>query len=124
VKFLIDMQLSPDLAVWLCNQGHDATHASTTGLAQASDQEILEVAKKNQRIVVTADLDYPRLLALVAASGPGIILFRGGDFSEKETTSLMARILEAIPAEEFAISVVVVDKKRIRKRRLPIARQG
>jgi len=31
------------------------------------------------RTVVTADLDYPRLLALAGAAGPGRILFRGGD---------------------------------------------
>jgi hypothetical protein len=32
--------------------------------------------------VVTVDLDYPRLLALAAAAGPGLILFRRGDWSE------------------------------------------
>lgn len=64
MKFLIDMPLSPKLAVWLMQQGHDAVHALELGLARASDTEILERARRAQRMVVTADLDYPRLLAL------------------------------------------------------------
>jgi predicted nuclease of predicted toxin-antitoxin system len=120
LKFLIDMQLSPALAVWLKQKGHDARHAFEAGLGRASDEEILEAARKEDRVVITADLDFPRLLALVSARGPGLILFRGGDFSEKQIVELMARVLNSIPAEEFPNSLVVVDKKRIRKRRLPI----
>jgi predicted nuclease of predicted toxin-antitoxin system len=64
VKFLIDMPLSPQLAVWFRQQNHDAIHSLERGLNRASDAAILEYAGKEHRIVVTADLDYPRLLAL------------------------------------------------------------
>jgi predicted nuclease of predicted toxin-antitoxin system len=120
LKFLVDMQLSPALAVWLHQKGNDVKHAFDAGLGRASDEEILEAARKEDRVVITADLDFPRLLALIGAKGPGLILFRGGDFSEKQIVELMTRVLKAIPAEEFATSLIVVDKKRIRKRRLPI----
>jgi predicted nuclease of predicted toxin-antitoxin system len=122
VKFMIDMQLSPGLATWLQKQGNDAKHVFVAGLGRATDEDILESARKEARIVITADLDYPRLLALVGASGPGLILFRGGDFSEKQIIELMKRVLNAISAEEIESSLVVVDKKKIRKRRLPIDR--
>jgi predicted nuclease of predicted toxin-antitoxin system len=45
VKFLVDMPLSPGLAVWLAQQGHDAGHAGELGLAQASDEAILQRAR-------------------------------------------------------------------------------
>jgi predicted nuclease of predicted toxin-antitoxin system len=122
MRFLIDMQLSPALAVWLEQKGNDAKHAYSAGLGHASDEEILEAARKEDRIVITADLDFPRLIALVGASGPGLILFRGGDFSEKQIIELMTRVMTSLPNEEFAKSLVVIDKKRIRKRRLPINR--
>ncbi len=38
---------------------HDATHASDVGLDRALDLEVLEAARIEDRIVVTADLDYP-----------------------------------------------------------------
>ncbi|MBI5166923.1 MAG: DUF5615 family PIN-like protein, partial [candidate division NC10 bacterium] len=55
---LIDMPLSPELAVWLVRQGHDAVHALEVGLDRASDAAILERARNEQRVLVTADLDY------------------------------------------------------------------
>jgi predicted nuclease of predicted toxin-antitoxin system len=49
VNFLIDMPLSPGLAAWLREQGHDAVHAADIGLHRASDAEILVRAKRERR---------------------------------------------------------------------------
>jgi predicted nuclease of predicted toxin-antitoxin system len=120
VKFLVDMQLSPALAVWLRQQNHDAVHVHEAGLDQASDNEILDTARQENRVVITADLDFPRLIALVNSRGPGLILFRGGNFNETQVINLMSTVLKSIPAEEIPASLVVVDNKRIRKRPLPL----
>jgi predicted nuclease of predicted toxin-antitoxin system len=58
------MALSPASAVWLQNQGHDAVHAATPGLSRSPDVDIIARARQDDRIVITADLDYPRLLAM------------------------------------------------------------
>lgn len=120
MKFLVDMPLSPELAAWIVQQGHDAIHASHVGLDRSADPVILDRARNEQRVVVTADLDYPRLLALARAEGPGLILFRGGNYSEQESVERLARVFETIPLEELPTSLVVIEKGRIRRRRLPI----
>lgn len=120
MKFLIDMPLSPALAVWLIGHGHQAIHALDLGLAQAPDDQILQRARMEGQIIITADLDYPRLLALSAADSPPIILFRGGNYSETEMLSLLASVLRKIDANELSSSFVVVDRHRIRKRPLPL----
>jgi predicted nuclease of predicted toxin-antitoxin system len=120
VKFLVDMPLLPALAQWLTTQGHDAVHASAVGLDRSADSEILIRARQESRTVVTADLDYPRLLALSAAEGPSLILFRGGDWSEPDVTGRMQQILHLMGESELAQSIVVVDRTRVRRRRLPI----
>jgi predicted nuclease of predicted toxin-antitoxin system len=74
-------------------KGHDALHASTAGLGTEDDSVILERARIDDRIVVTADLDYPRLLALLKADRPGVILFRGGSYSDAEMLALLDRVL-------------------------------
>lgn len=119
MKFLVDMPLSPELAAWIVQQGHDAIHASHVGLDRSADPVILDRARNEQRVVVTADLDYPRLLALARAEGPGLILFRGGNYSEQESVERLARVFETIPLEELPTSLVVIEKGRIRRRRLP-----
>ncbi|MFY9270124.1 MAG: DUF5615 family PIN-like protein [Candidatus Manganitrophaceae bacterium] len=120
MKFLIDMPLSPTLAAWLKEQGHDAVHASNIGLHRAPDAEIMKRAQSEQRIVITADLDYPRLLAMTQATGPGLILFRGGDYSEQESLERLKQTFETIPDTLLPDSIIVIEKKRIRRRSLPL----
>jgi predicted nuclease of predicted toxin-antitoxin system len=120
VKFLVDMLLPPVLAHWLATQGHDAVHASSVGLDRAPDIEILRRARLDARTVITADLDYPRLMALTGAEGPSLILFRGGDWSEPDVTARMRQIFRVMAEKEITRSIIVVDRARVRRRRLPI----
>lgn len=120
MKFLVDMPLSPHLAKWLIERGHDAIHVGDVGWERARDEEIIDLAAKEKRIPVTADLDYPRLLAMTGSEGPGLILFRGGDYSEAEARERLRSALEIIPDEDFPTSIFVVEKHRIRRRRLPL----
>jgi predicted nuclease of predicted toxin-antitoxin system len=71
-------------------------------------------------VIVTADLDYPRLLALAGSDSPAIILFRGGSYSESEMLSLLSSVLKTVDWKELASSIVVVDRHRIRRRPLPL----
>jgi len=114
------MALSPQLGAWLAAQGHDVVHASQLSLSQAPDTEILTAAIDQQRVVVTADLDFPRLLATLGASGPGLILLRGGNYNEAQARECVRRVLAIIPADELGRSIVVVDRDRLRRRWLPI----
>jgi len=120
VKFLIDMPLSPAVATWLVDQGHDAVHATNLGFHRATDGEIMARAKHEARTVVTADLDYPRLLAIAHASEPSLILFRNGDWTEAEVRKRLRDILDGLTETDIAHSIITVDRDRVRRRRLPI----
>ena len=72
-------------------------------------------------MVVTADLDFPRMLALSAAEGPGLILFRGGTYSDEVMRDLLERVLEAVNSEVLERSICVVDRYRVRITRLPLS---
>ena len=120
MKFLIDMPLSPDLAAWLRDRGHDAIHAAELDLAAVRDEVILARAKQDDRTIVTADLDYPRLLALAQERDSSLILFRDGNWSDAAVITRMNEILQRVTAADLAQSIIVVDHSRIRRRRLPI----
>ena len=113
------MPLSPGLAAWLIGQGHDAVHAVELGLSGAPDVVILARAKQESRIVVTADLDYPRLLAL-AQDNSSLMLFRDGNWSDVDIITRMKDVLRSVTAADLIHSIVVVDRTRVRIRRLPI----
>jgi len=120
VKFLVDMALSPDLAIWPRSQGHDAVHASELALNRAPDTQILSISLDGEPVVISADLDFPRLLALAGAGGPGLILLRSGNYSEAESLECVRRVLMSVAAEDLPRSIVVVDQKSVRRRPLPI----
>ena len=114
------MPVTPRSIEHLRRAGHEAVHAASVGLATVSDREILEVARREGRVLITADLDYPRLLALESAEGPGVILFLGGSYSDEEMLALLDRVLVSILNVNLERSVTVIDRHRIRRRRLPI----
>lgn len=120
MKFLVDMPLSPALARWLSDAGHDAVHTSALGMERATDAEIIDRAKQDARIIVSADLDYPRLLALTRATEPSLILFRGGNWSDEEVISRVERLLRSLSEADFDRSILVIEHDRVRRRRLPI----
>jgi predicted nuclease of predicted toxin-antitoxin system len=114
------MPLSRSLAAWLTDRGHDAAHATDLGLHRATDAGIMARAKLEGRTIITADLDYPHLLALARATEPSLILFRNGDWSEADVIERMGEVLASLTEAEIAQSIVVVDRDRLRRRRLPI----
>ena len=77
-------------------------------------------AKREGRTIVTADLDYPRLLALAQTSEPSLILFRDGNWSDADVIKRMRDILHALTDADIAHSIIVVDRDRVRRRRLPL----
>jgi predicted nuclease of predicted toxin-antitoxin system len=123
MNFLLDMPVSPTLLDVLHAHGHTGVHAHQIGQDRAADADLLDLARREDRIVITADLDFPRLLALSSASQPGVILFRGGNYSDREMQSLLERVLKTVPAETLTKSMCVVDRRRIRIASLPLARK-
>ena len=71
MRVLLDMPVSVALLEALDSYGHEGIHSHQIGKDRATDEELLEIARREGRIVITADLDFPRLLALSSTEGPG-----------------------------------------------------
>ncbi|MBZ5626264.1 MAG: DUF5615 family PIN-like protein [Acidobacteriia bacterium] len=71
-------------------------HANDLSMHRSPDSEILQSAARDDRVIITADLDFPRLLAPLGSTGPGLILLRGGNYSEAESRECGRRVLMAI----------------------------
>ncbi len=84
-------------------------------MERAADTEVMKLALNEARTVITADLDYPRLLALTGASGPSLIVFRGGDWSETATISRLAQVLASLDELDIRQSILTVERHRVRR---------
>jgi predicted nuclease of predicted toxin-antitoxin system len=121
VKFLVDQNLSPLIAVGLSKAGHDAVHTRDLGLERASDTDLLERARADGRIVASADTDFGTLLAASRADRPSVVLIRRtSDRSADRLLSLLILNLAAVEEALVEGAIVVLDAERVRVRRLPL----
>ena len=58
MKFLVDAQLPPAFARWICEQGHEAQHVEDVGLRNAEDGPIWDYALNKGAIILTKDEDF------------------------------------------------------------------
>ena len=61
MKFLVDRCAGRKLADWLRDQGHDVLEARSFD-PDPGDKELLEIAAKQERILVTIDTDFGELI--------------------------------------------------------------
>ena len=120
MRFLLDQNQSPRVAELLVDAGQDAVHVRDLGLSEAPDVEIVAVALRDDRIVVSGDTDFGELLARSNAAKPSVVLLRRQDRRRgAEVAELLLLNVIDLEDELAAGAIVVLDQERLRVRRLP-----
>ncbi len=121
MKFLIGNNLSPLLAEGLKAAGHDAVHLRDLGMQAAPDAAVLQRARVDERVLVSADTDFGGLLSRSRATGPSVLLIRrlAGRRAAEQSAIILAN-LDQIAEDLAAGAVVVIGDDWIRIRRLPM----
>lgn len=76
MRLLLDMNLTPRWVQALVDAGH-AVHWSGVGPPGTADEAICDYAREHGFVLITNDLDFPRILAHTADSKPSIVLLGG-----------------------------------------------
>jgi predicted nuclease of predicted toxin-antitoxin system len=122
VKLLLDANLSPSLAIPLRSAGYTVAHVADLGLLTASDDTIFERAVAGRHVVITADSDFPMMLALRRADSPSVVLLRHvNELARDEQAALLIANLPTVLNDLECGAIVSLSPTRMAVRRLPIA---
>ncbi len=119
-RLLLDQGLARATAAILRERGWDAVHVGELGLAHASDRSILELARRDGRMLCTLDADFHQLLALSGATSPSVIRIRIEGLRGPALARLLERVLEEVGPSLMAGMAVTITTRSVRVRRLPL----
>ena len=117
MRLLADENFPADAVVALREAGHDVVWIRTDSPG-IPDNQVLDQAQRERRIVLTFDKDFGELAfrsKLPASSG--VILFRIGMPSAAHVAEVVTRVIDS--REDWVGHFSVVDDRRIRMTRLP-----
>jgi predicted nuclease of predicted toxin-antitoxin system len=120
LRFLADMGVSHQVVEWLRTKGHEAVHLRDEGLQRLPNGEIFQKAGREQRIVLTFDLDFGEILAASGRQIVSVILFRLRNTRTGFVIQRLDDVLNHSSAELMQGAIVIVEDGRHRVRRLPI----
>jgi predicted nuclease of predicted toxin-antitoxin system len=116
VRFILDENLSPRTSEQLRLGAYDAIHAKEVVLTGASDEEVLQHARQEQRFLITQDKWFADRHANPLGSHAGVILLRLKDSSPDSVGALLRALLPRIDDLPPG-SLVVANERRYRIRR-------
>ena len=110
MRFIVDECTGRKVCDWLKESGHDvlSIYDSCRGI---KDLDILEIANRENRIIITDDKDFGDMIFRDKLPHKGIILLRPQDRRSKIKIEILKNILENYSGKLKNHFVVVTEKK-------------
>ncbi|OGW50641.1 MAG: hypothetical protein A2Z50_03340 [Nitrospirae bacterium RBG_19FT_COMBO_42_15] len=116
MQFLTDQDVYQSTINYLKNLGHNVIRAKDIGFERASDNEILQRAAKDQRILITRDKDFGALTFVTHINSSGIILLRIAPDTLNSVHEELSRFLNEHSNDNFKNCFIVIEPGRHRIR--------
>jgi predicted nuclease of predicted toxin-antitoxin system len=116
LAFKVDENLPEDVAAAFRDAGYEASTARSQGLAGVEDARLMEVARQEQRVFVTLDVDFGDIRVYPPDEYAGIIVFR---MTQQDKTRILGAIRHMLPlltTEAVTRRLWVVEEHAVRIR--------
>lgn len=113
MKFLLDAQLPPRLAIRLRSFGHECLHTRELPLGNRTpDSTISDLSLRDRLVVVTKDADFVNSF-LLHKSPYKLLLISAGNLSNAELEALLARRFPGLVAALTDSHFVELDRENL-----------
>lgn len=120
LRYLADIHISPITVEALQASGVTIQRAANVLSPRAKDSEIVTLARLQDWIILTQDLDFSALVARSGETRPSVISLRLQDASPARVTQLLLSILPSLQKDLVQGAIVSIDEGGIRIRMLPV----
>jgi len=101
-----------DVAEALRNRGYDVVRASESGLARADDQQILQKAIADNRILLTLDEHFGDWAVLPLSMHPGVIRLKVHPTTSQNILRILLPFLKIHTQVQFRNRLIILSEKR------------
>ena len=120
IKFLVDENIPPSFVDFLQALGYSSFLSSDLFPKGTDDDILFEYPSKNNLVILTHDLDFSRIHAMVGKGKPSVITVRIEPMSVSLLKEILTHHLKPLQDELETGAIVIIEQKQIRVRRLPI----
>jgi predicted nuclease of predicted toxin-antitoxin system len=116
MQFKVDENLPSEVASMLRQAGHDATTVVQQHLAGSTDPQLAAVCQKEDRALVTLDMDFANIRAYPPPQYAGLIVLRLSRQDKPYVLSVFTKIVPLLMVEPVRQRLWIVEEHRIRIR--------
>jgi len=120
LKFIADIHISPFTVKALQNKGYDVVRITDKLPATSPDKEIIKLAYQEKAVIITQDLDFSAIIAQSGLNGPSVISLRVDNAKPDRVSKILTAVLPLIKTELEEGSIISIDEKEYRIKKLPI----
>lgn len=117
MKLICDANIGSRLATAFAAAGHDVIRSIHALAQDASDEDVMVLAVKEQRILITCDSDFGALIFLHGQAPPPAVIYV--QFEPANVEDIIPRILPLLEMENLLGRMVVVGETTDRMSALP-----
>ncbi len=111
-RLYLDQMFGVEVAQILRGQGYDVLRASETGYARADDQQILQKAISDYRILITLDEHFGDWVILPLSKHHGVLRMKVHPTTSEKILNLLIPFLQNYTQDQFQDHLVILSEKR------------
>lgn len=111
-KLYLDQMFGKEVAAALRSAGFDVIRAAEVGQSRADDEQILERAIREKRVLITLDEHFGDWVVLPLARHPGVVRVKVRPATTQNTLSILLPFLNTHTASQMEDQLVILSRKR------------
>lgn len=116
-KFLLDENVPPAIGVFLQSLDFDVVHAKDSGMLGASDDQIMNLARQEERTLITFDKHFADLVLYPPGTHWGVIRMRIHPPLLSDVIQALDQFLKQFDMSTIQGTLIVLEKDGFRIRR-------